>query len=358
MINPGSTSTKLGIWEEGKGVVLEHNVPHSREELAPFNTIAQQQPYRTRCVEEFLSGKGYNLEDFTALAPRGGLLQPLAGGTYAVNEHMVDHLEEGVQGEHASNLAALIAWELGRKANIPAYITDPVSVDEFHPPARYSGIPEIPRRSLGHALNIKATARQACEEMGKGIEESHFVVAHLGGGISIAALEKGRIVDVNNANEMGPYSPERSGGLPVGDVVKMAMSGSYTMAEMRSKITRQGGLLAYLHTNDCAEIEKRISKGDEEARLVYDGMIYQIAKEIGASAAVLSGTVDAILITGGIAQSQYIVDSLRDRVEFIAPVKIFPGSMEMEALALGAYRVLKGEERAQIYKPKGYQEVD
>ncbi len=349
VINPGSTSTKLAVWGAGQGLILDENIQHPSGEMEKFPDIPDQLGYRVQVVRNFLQQKGWKTVDFMAIAARGGLLKPLAGGTYEVNEKMRKDLKVGVQGQHPSNLAGLIGYELGREENIPVYITDPVSVDEFTPLARYSGIPEIQRRSLGHALNIKAVARIVAGEEGKKLDEFNAVVAHLGGGISIAALEKGRIVDVNNANEMGPYSPERTGGLPVGDLIKMAFSGEYSALDLRNRITRRGGLLAYLGTNDCREIEKRISQGDEEAKKVYEGMIYQISKEIGMAATVLRGDVDQVILTGGIAKSDYLTEGIAQRVKFIAPVKVLGGSMEMEALALGAYRVSKGEEEAKDY---------
>ncbi len=344
VINPGSTSTKIAVWQEEKGLTLEDNIQHPPQEMEKFEDIPDQLEYRVNVVRDSLQGKGYEAEDFSAIAARGGLLKPLAGGTYQVNSIMRRDLKTGVQGQHPSNLAGLIGHELGREQDLPVYITDPVSVDEFNPLARYSGIPEIERRSLGHALNIKAVARLVASEMGKNLETFNGIVAHLGGGISIAPLEKGKIVDVNNANEMGPYSPERTGGLPVTDLVKMAFSGNYTARELRNKITRRGGLLAYLGTNDCREIEERIAGGDQEARQVYEGMIYQISKEIGMAATVLRGDVEKIIITGGIAHSEYLISGIKKRVQFIAPLRVVPGSMEMEALALGAYRVVTGRE--------------
>ncbi len=349
VLNPGSTSTKIAVWDDGKGIIFDENIQHPIKEMERFPEIPDQLDYRVEVVRNFLQEQGYKITDFVAVAARGGLLKPLAGGTYEVNEKMKKDLKVGVQGQHPSNLAGLMGYELTKEDNLPVFITDPVSVDEFTPLARYSGIPEIQRRSLGHALNIKAVARKVAEEKGKALDEFNAVVAHLGGGISIAALEKGRIVDVNNANEMGPYSPERTGGLPVGDLVKMAFSGDYNPRELRNKITRRGGLLAYLGTNDCQEIENQISSGNKKAKKVYEGMIYQISKEIGMVATVLKGEVDQIILTGGIAHSDYLTKGITARVEFIAPVKIVPGSMEMEALALGAYRVLSGVEKAKKY---------
>ncbi len=350
IINPGSTSTKIGIWEEDRGLIFETNVIHTNNDLAAFQSILDQKDYRKDAIRSALLEKGFQPADFTAIAARGGLLKPLTGGTYYPNGQMLDDLKREAYGRHASNLGALLAADLSAEAQIPAYITDPVSVDEFIPLARYSGWPEIRRRSLLHALNIKAVSQKLAAEMGREMKDLNFIVVHLGGGISIAALYKGRVIDVNNANEMGPFSPERAGTLPVGDLVEMAFSGKYSRRELKDKITRSGGLFAYLGSNDCREIERRIEAGDEEAKIIYDAMIYQISKGVGAKAAVLKGKVEAIILTGGLAGSSYVVEAISRRIEFLAPVKVYPGTCEMEALALGAYRVLMGWEEAKTYQ--------
>lgn len=348
VINPGSTSTKIAAYRNEE-LIFEENVIHPMEQLSKFERISDQMGLRRDMVLEAVTNRGMALKDFNAIVARGGLLRPLAGGTYRINQPMVDDLKQGVQGEHASNLAGLIADELAREAQIPAFTVDPVAVDEFIPEARISGLPEIKRRSLGHALNIKATARKAAKDLGLDIHENNFVVAHLGGGISIAPLLKGRIVDYNNANESGPFSPERCGQLPVGDLVKIAFSGKYTLQQLKKRMTGQGGLTAYLQNNNCMEIEQQIQAGDKKAEEVYSAMIYQIAKEIGAMAAVLAGKVDAIIITGGLANSKKVTEGITDYVKFIAPVKVYPGAMEMLALCQGALRVLRGEEEPLTY---------
>lgn len=348
VINPGSTSTKVAVFQNEK-VIFEENISHSLQELSQFARISDQLTFRKELVMETIVSKGISLADLHAIVARGGLLRPLAGGTYSINQQMVSDLKVGVQGEHASNLAGLIANDLANELNIPAFTVDPVSVDEFIPEARISGIPEIKRRSLGHALNIKATARRVAEAMGLNFYKSNFVVAHLGGGISIAPLFQGRIVDVNNANESGPFSPERCGQLPVGDLVKLAFSGRYTLAELKKHLVGQGGLTAYLKTNNCQKIEELITSGDSRAKEVYGAMIYQIAKEIGAMATVLSGDLQAIILTGGLAHSTLVVDGIADYVRFIAPVKVYPGAMEMLALCQGALRILRGEEQPLEY---------
>ncbi|AZR73447.1 butyrate kinase [Anoxybacter fermentans] len=352
VINPGSTSTKIAIYHNEK-LLFEENISHSTEELSKYERIIDQLDFRKEMVIKTVKEKGFSLEELDAIVARGGLLRPLSGGTYRINQQMVNDLKEGVQGEHASNLAGLIAFDLASKLNIPAFTVDPVAVDEFIPEARISGIPEIERRSLSHALNIKATARQAARDLNLSFSECNFIVAHLGGGISIAPLLKGRIVDVNNANESGPFSPERCGQLPVGDLVRLAFSGKYTFRELKKRMVGQGGLTAYLGTNNCQEIEEKIKAGDEKVAEVYHAMIYQIAKEIGAMATVLKGEVDAIILTGGLAHSKMVTDGITEYVQYIAPVKVYPGAMEMLALCQGALRVLRREEEPLEYIVEG-----
>lgn len=348
VINPGSTSTKIAIYKNEEPV-LEKSISHSSEEISKFDRIIDQKDFRKDMIVESIEAEGHSIDQLDAIVARGGLLYPLSGGTYLVNGQMIEDLTEGVQGEHASNLAGLIANELASKVDIPAYVVDPVAVDEFKEEARISGIPEIVRRSLGHALNVKATARQAAKDLDVDFNDCNFVVAHLGGGISIAPILKGRIIDYNNANESGPFSPERCGQLPVGDLVKLAFSGEYEYRELKKKMVGKGGLTGYLGTNDCQEVEERIEAGDEKAKEVYQAMIYQIAKEIGRMAAVLKGEVEAIILTGGPAHSKTITDGVTEYVEHIAPVEVYPGAMEMLALCQGALRVLKDEEKPLEY---------
>jgi butyrate kinase len=348
VINPGSTSTKIAAYRNEE-LLFEENISHSMEQISQFEHISDQKDFRKEMVVETLKTRGYALDQFNAVVARGGLLRPLAGGTYRINQPMVDDLKQAVQGEHASNLAGLIADELAREYNIPAFTVDPVAVDEFFTETRISGLPEIERRSLGHALNIKATARKAANDLGRDFYDCNFVVAHLGGGISIAPLLKGRILDYNNANESGPFSPERCGQLPVGDLVKIAFSGKHTLPQLKKRMTGQGGLTAYLQSNNCQEIEQRITAGDQKAKEIYDAMIYQIAKEIGAMATVLYGEVDGIIITGGLAHSKMVTNGIKEYVQYIAPVNVYPGAMEMLALCQGALRVLQGEEEPLTY---------
>ena len=349
VINPGSTSTKVAIFK-GNENVIQYNLNHSTEELDKYDHITDQYEYRKKMIIDWMTGEGYSLDTLAAVLGRGGLLKPMPSGTYKVTPTMIADLKVGIQGEHASNLGGIIARSIADEAGVEAYIVDPVAVDEFEPVARISGLPELVRKSLVHALNIKAIAHNVAHEKGVKLEQLNLVVAHLGGGISVVPMKKGKIIDANNANEMGPFSPERTGGLPVGDVAKLCFSGQYTEKEMKVKMRGKGGLVAYLGTNDAREVLKRIEAGDEQAKLIFEAMGYQIAKEIGASAAVLAGKVDAVVLTGGVAYSQYLTDYIKERVGFIAPVIIMPGEDEMKALNQGYLRVANGEEDAKIYE--------
>jgi len=273
----------------------------------------------------------------------GGLLRPLPGGTYRVNRRMIDDARANLQGEHAANLGCAMAEALAREFGCQAYIVDPVSVDELEPLARYSGHPLIERSSLSHALNIHAAARRAGRELGRSLEETRLLVAHLGGGISIAPVRGGRIIDINDASSDGPFSPERTGGLPLQQFITLCFSGSHTEQEIRSLVMGRGGLVAYLGTNSAANVEERIVRGDAVARKTYEAMAYQIAKEIGAMATVLGGDLQAIVLTGGLAASPLLTGWISDRVRFIAPVLLYPGEDEMQAMALGALGVLRNE---------------
>ncbi|SHJ28749.1 butyrate kinase [Lutispora thermophila] len=348
-INPGSTSTKVALFKDGMSV-RSKNLSHPKEELEHFEKVTDQYDYRKTIILKWLEEEGIELQNLAAVVGRGGLLRSMPSGTYKVTEAMIEDLKIGVQGEHASNLGGIIAKSIADTQGIPSFIVDPVAVDEFEDVARISGMPELPRKSLVHALNIKAVARKAAKDMGKNLEDMNLVMAHLGGGISIAPLRKGRIIDVNNANDGGPFSPDRTGTLPVGDIIKMCYSGKYTYAELKKKISGKGGLIAYLGTNDAREVQKMIDEGDSKAFLIFDAMAYQISKEIGAMAAVLHGDVEAVVLTGGLAYSKLLCERIEKRVGFIAPIKIYPGEDEMLALAEGAARVLSGEEQAKIYE--------
>ncbi len=349
-INPGSTSTKIAIFDDEKPII-ETTLRHPAEEINKFEKIYDQYEFRKNVILDTLNEKEINLTKLDAVVGRGGLLKPIKGGTYEVNHKMTQDLKAGVLGEHASNLGGVLAHEIASKLNIPSFIVDPVVVDEMDDVARISGMPEIKRKSIFHALNQKAVARRAAVELGKSYGELNLIIAHLGGGISVGAHMKGRIIDVNNALDgEGPFSPERAGGLPVGDLAKLCFSGKYTLDEIKKKIKGQGGLVAYLGTNDGREVVKMIESGNNKAELVYKAMAYQVAKEIGSCAAVLKGQVDAVVITGGIAYDEMFVNWIKERVAFIGDIKVYPGEDEMIALAQGGLRVLKGEEKAQEYK--------
>ncbi|MGE5239126.1 MAG: butyrate kinase [Chloroflexota bacterium] len=350
IINPGSTSTKIAVFQDERSL-FQTTLRHSVEDLEVFSRIVHQFQYRYNAVQEVLNQEGHDAARFDAFVGRGGLLGPISGGTYLVSRAMLQELEEERYGSHASNLGALIAHRFAEAHGTPAFVVDPVTVDEMEEVARISGLPEIPRVSIFHALNQKAVARRAASEMGKRYDDAHLIVAHLGGGISVGAHRRGKVIEVNNAIAGdGPFSPERAGVLPSGQLVDLCFSG-YTRDEIMRKLVGQGGLVAHLGTNSAEEVERRIAASDEKAGLVYDAMAYQIAKAIGACATVLKGKVDAIVITGGLAHSSRLAEKIRTSVEFIAPVKIHAGEEEMLALAEGALRVLRREEEPKIYEP-------
>ncbi len=348
-INPGATSTKVALYSDETPVKVE-TIRHSAEDLASFTSTLDQLDYRNRVVLRFLEENGVKVTDLTAVVGRGGPFKALESGTYRVNHRMLSDIRSGnVQADHPSNLGALIAHELVKETDVPAFIVDPVSVDELIPEARISGLPQIERKSLSHALNQKMVARKAAKKLGKKYEELNLIIVHLGSGISVTSHLKGRQIDVNNANDMGPFSPQRVGALPVTGLAKLCYSGQYDQKEMIQLLTKKGGLLAHLGTDNVPEVEKRIDDDDRKAELIYDAMVYQISKEIGAMATTLDGRVDAIVLTGGIANSQRLTDSIIRKVRFIAPVLVFPGEDEMEALTLGGLRVISGEESAKEY---------
>lgn len=349
VINPGSTSTKVVLFSNEQ-LLFGKKIEHSSKELSNFNKIIDQYHFRQDIILSFLKEKGINLSTLNAVVGRGGLLKPIASGTYRINEKMLEDLHRGVMGEHASNLGGLLAYGIAENLSIPSYIVDPVVIDEMKPVARISGMPEIPRISILHALNQKAVARKVALDLGKKYEKCNFIIAHLGGGISVGIHCKGNVIDVNNAlNGEGPFTPERSGGVPVGGLVELCFSGKFTKDEMMKKIKGKGGLVAYLNTNDVREVIKMIKHGDKKAKLILEAMAYQVAKEIGAGATVLRGQIDAIILTGGIAYNNEFVNMVRDRVSFLSLVMVYPGEEEMLSLCEGALRVLKGEEVEKIY---------
>jgi butyrate kinase len=351
-IDPGSTSTKFALYADEKPL-LERTLRHSAETMAPFRgrPVIEQGDFRREAIQDELERTRFGLAGLAAVVGRGGLLKPLSSGTYRVTSRMLADLRAAERGEHASNLGAFLAQQLAEAADTPAFVVDPVAVDEWPPRARLSGSAELPRQCLSHALNTKAVARRFAREHGRRYEELKLVVAHLGSGVSVSAHENGRMVDVNNSREEGPFSTERAGSVPAMMLVDLCFSGNYTRREIENLLFREGGLYSYLGTRDLVEVEKRIVADDSQAALVWEAMIYQIAKEIGAMAAVLEGRVDATLVTGGMARSEQLVRSLRGFVDWIAPVHLYPGEDELQALAEGALRVLRGEEIAKDYEP-------
>jgi butyrate kinase len=345
VVNPGSTSTKLAVFED-ESLAHSETLRHDADFLQQFPGTWDQYGFRLTTLLEWARGTGGR---FDAVISLGGLLKPLAGGTYAVNSRMLADARANLQGEHASNLGCALADAAARQFGCRAYIADPVSVDEFEPLARFSGHPLIRRSSLSHALNIRAAVTRAASELHIPPGASSFIVAHLGGGISIAPLRGGRIIDINDTSSDGPFSPERTGGLPLQQFITLCFSGRYSEHDMRKLVMGNGGLLAYLGTNSAQEVEARIDAGDTLAREVYEAMAYQIAKEIGAMSTVLEGHADAIIITGGLASSSLLVEWIRSRVSFIAPVLVFPGEDEMRSLALASLRILRGQETALQY---------
>lgn len=351
VINPGSTSTKMAVFEDEKPILLR-NITHTAEELAPFGNITEQQDFRRQLVLDELQQANIPLE-FDAVIGRGGLVKPIAGGVYEINQQMLDDTLHGcVMHSHACNLGCLIAYEIASSMpNCRAFIADPGVVDELSPLARISGSPLMPRICIWHALNQRAIARRYARSVGKEYEDLNLIVCHMGGGISVAAHEHGRAIDANNALDgEGPFSPERAGSLPAADLIRLCFSGKYTEQQLLKRIAGQAGLTAHLGTNNMREILERIKQGDEHAQLLVDAMLYHTAKQIASESAVLCGQIDAILLTGGMAHSDYIVGELRRRIGFLAPVLTFPGENEMEALALNALAVLQGKREAKAYQ--------
>ena len=349
IINPGSTSTKIGVFED-ETQLLDKTLRHTTEEIAQFPSIYAQKDFRKKIILDALAEEKIDPKSFQVIVGRGGLLKPIPGGTYAVSDALLQDLITPPQGEHASNLGGILAREIGDALGVPSYIVDPVVVDELAPVARISGVPEIERVSIFHALNQKAMARRYAKENGKKYADLNLIVVHMGGGVSVGAHTEGKVVDVFNALDGdGSFSPERAGGVPSGALIRMCYESGLSEKEMRRKIVGNGGFNAYLGTNDAREVEKLVADGDEKARLVRDAFVYQMSKNIGAMAAVLNGKVDAILMTGGIAYDQKITEMITEKVSFIAPVTLYPGEDELLALAQGALRVMTGEEKAQEY---------
>ena len=349
IINPGSTSTKIGVFED-ETLLFEETLRHSTEEIAQFASIVDQKDFRKKIITDLLESRKFDIKSLNVVVGRGGMLKPIPGGTYAVSEELLADLKAGVQGQHASNLGGILAKEIGDSIGVPSYIVDPVVVDELMPIARYSGVPELPRVSIFHALNQKAVAKRYAKETGKAYESLRLIVVHMGGGVSVGAHENGKVIDVFNALDGdGAFSPERAGGVPNGALIKMCFSGKYTEKEVYGKMVGKGGFNAYLGTNDMREVTKMADGGTEEAIEAKQAFLLQVAKDIGSMACVLKGKVDQIIVTGGIAYGADVVAALKERAEWIAPFTVYPGEDELLALAQGALRVMNGQEEAKIY---------
>ena len=348
IINPGSTSTKLGIFEDTK-LISEETLRHTTEEIAQFEKIVDQIDFRKDMILGFLKDNGVDIKSFDVIVGRGGLLKPIPSGTYEVTDELIEDLKNAVGGEHASNLGGILARSIADEIGVKSYIVDPVVVDEMADVARLSGVPELPRVSIFHALNQKAVAKRYAKEAGKAYEDLNLIVVHMGGGVSVGAHTGGKVVDVFNAlSGDGAFSPERAGAVPPGALVDLCFSGKYTHAEVKKMLIGNGGYNAYLGTNNAQEVYKR-SLTDDKAKLVFEAFSYQVSKDIGAMAAVLKGKVDQIILTGGIAHGEQVTNDIKERVSIIAPVTVYPGEDELLALAEGALRVINGEEEAKIY---------
>jgi len=349
VINPGSTSTEIGLFE-ASGRARVGTLDHPEDALEAFEHVLEQVDWREAEIARFLKEEGFETDLLRAVVGRGGLLRPLAGGTYAVTDAMCDDLKQSRYGEHASNLGALLARRLSIRNNVPCFVVDPVTTDEFDSASRLSGVPGIERKCRNHALSIKAAARRAAERMGKALQETRLVVAHLGGGVSVAAVRGGRIVDSTDALlGEGPFSPERAGTVPIAGMLALCLDGGKTKPEIVRLLSRESGLKGYLGTGRLPDVFRMIDQGNAEARRVLDAMVLQTAKWIGAMAAVLVSRPDAILLTGGMAHSERFVTEITSYVSSLAPIQVFPGSLEMEAMAQGAFRVLNGEEDPLTY---------
>lgn len=349
VINPGGTSTKISVFKD-KQEVFKKNITHTQDDLKDFAKVFDEYKYRKELILNTLEENDFPLSSFNCVVGRGGLMKPIGGGTYEINYRMIEDLRNAINGEHASNLGAILAKNIADELNIPSFVVDPVSVDEFQKISRITGLSDIEKASWLHSLNHKAVCRKTAEQMGGKYDEFNFIVAHLGSGISIVAHNKGKMIDGSGGRSDGPFSPERSGGLLAYPLINLCYSGKYTYKEMVDKVSTIGGMYDYLGTKDMIEIENRVEQGDEKAKLIIEAFIYQITKEISMYGASLFGKVDRIILTGGIAHSDMVVSGVTERVGYLAQVEVIPGEMEMEALALGALRVLNEEETAKIYE--------
>ncbi|MBR6327032.1 MAG: butyrate kinase [Lachnospiraceae bacterium] len=349
IINPGSTSTKIGVFED-ETLLFEETLRHTTEEISQFAMIVDQKDFRKKIITDLLASKNFDMKSLNMVVGRGGMLKPIPGGTYAVTDDLLEDLKIGKQGQHASNLGGILAREIGDELGIPSYIVDPVVVDELAPVARYSGHPDLPRTSVFHALNQKAVAKRYAKEIGKSYESLRLIVVHMGGGVSVGAHIGGRVVDVFNALDGdGAFSPERAGAVPNGALIRLCFSGKYTQGQVQKMMTGNGGFNAYLGTNDMREVTRRANEGDKEAAAAKEAFIYQVCKDIGSMACVLEGKVDQIIVTGGIAYGKEVVAAMQKMAGWIAPFTVYPGEDELLALAQGGLRVLNGEEQVKTY---------
>ncbi|MCM1088586.1 MAG: butyrate kinase [Muribaculaceae bacterium] len=349
IINPGSTSTKIGVFED-ETLLFEETLRHSTEEIAQYASIVDQKDFRKDIIINLLKEKDFDIHSLNMVVGRGGMLKPIPGGTYEVSDELLEDLKIGKQGQHASNLGGILAREIGDSIGVPSYIVDPVVVDELEAVSRYSGVPELPRTSVFHALNQKAVAKRYAKEISKAYDSLNLIVVHMGGGVSVGAHKQGKVVDVFNALDGdGAFSPERAGALPSGALIKLCFSGQYSEKEVYKKVVGNGGFNAYCGTNDMRDVEKMVQNGDAKAAEVREAFITQVAKDIGSMACVLKGKVDQIIITGGIAYDKVVVAGLKERAQWIAPMTVYPGEDELLALVQGGLRVLNGEEKAMVY---------
>ncbi|VFQ44578.1 butyrate kinase [Desulfoluna butyratoxydans] len=348
-IDPGSTSTKIGVFTHGE--MIQEGMDHDRDLIDSFAEIHEQEEMRFACITRALETRGFGTVRFDAVVGRGGLIRPVTGGVYRVCDSLLADLRTGVSGSHASNLGGILARRFAASSGCEALIVDPVVVDELDDVARLSGLEGIERKSIFHALNQKAVARRVAEERGGSYHQAHLIVAHMGGGVTVGAHKKGRVVDVNNGLDGdGPYAAERSGSLPVDGMAEALRKGRFTPDSLVRTVSRSGGIFSYLGIVDLREVERRMDAGDSKAVLIWRGMVYQIAKEIGGLAAAMDGDVDAIVLTGGMAHSRRLTEAISEKTGFIADVVVVPGEFELEALAEGALRVLEGEEKVKRYE--------
>ena len=349
IINPGSTSTKIGVFED-ETLLFEETLRHSTDEIAKYATIVEQKDFRKEIIMNLLKEKNFDVKSLNMIVGRGGMLKPIPGGTYTVTDDLLEDLKIGKQGQHASNLGGILAREIGDSIGVPSFIVDPVVVDELCKIARYSGVPELPRTSVFHALNQKAVAKRYAKETGKSYESLNLIAVHMGGGVSVGAHKNGKVVDVFNALDGdGAFSPERAGGAPSGALIKMCFSGKYTETEVYKKFVGNGGFNAYIGSNDMRDVEKMVDGGDMKAKEIRDAFIFQVAKDIGSMACVLKGKVDQIIVTGGIAYDKAVVAGLKEAAQWIAPFTVYPGEDELLALVQGGLRVINKEEAAKEY---------